>query len=87
MNKIIKKSLGYKFSSNKNQLKHTSEVYYFKLACIDNLSHHIKKKLSKICKVFCKENCIIKLVFNSFEIKNYFSYKDPIHGDFKSFLV
>ena len=29
----------------------------------------------------------IKLVFNSFKIKNYFSYKDPIPNDVKSFLV
>ena len=29
----------------------------------------------------------IKLVFNSFKIKNYFSYKDPIPDDLKSFLV
>ena len=27
------------------------------------------------------------LVFNSFKIKNYFSNKDPIPNDFKSFLV
>ena len=36
---------------------------------------------------FCKENFNIKLVFNSFKIKNYFSYKDPIANDLKSFLV
>ena len=36
---------------------------------------------------FCKENFNIELVFNSFEIKNYFSYKDPIPNDLKSFLV
>ena len=29
----------------------------------------------------------IKLVFNSFKIKNYFSYKDPIPNDLTSFLV
>ena len=29
----------------------------------------------------------IKLVFNSFKIKNCFSYKDPIPDDLKSFLV
>ena len=29
----------------------------------------------------------IKLVFNSFKIKKYFSYKDPIPNDLKSFLV
>ena len=29
----------------------------------------------------------MKLVFSSFKIKNYFSYKDPIPNDLKSFLV
>ena len=54
---------------------------------IGNLSHNMKKKLTKLCKEFCKENLNIKLVFNSFKIKNYFSYKDPIPNDVKSFLV
>ena len=44
------------------------------------LLHQIK--LSKFCK-----NFEIKLVFNSFKIKNYFSYKDPIPNDLKSFLA
>ena len=70
----------YKFSSNQNQLKDRSDVHYFKLPYIGNLSHHIKNQLSKLCKEFCKENFNIKLVFNSFKIKNYFAYKD-------SFLV
>ena len=30
---------------------------------------------------------VFKLVFKSFKIKNYFSYKDPIPNDLKSFLV
>ena len=47
----------------------------------------MKNKLSKLCKEFCKENFNIKLVFNSFKIKNYFSYKDPIPNNLKSFLV
>ena len=51
------------------------------------MSHHIKNKLSKFSKEFCKEHFNIKLVLTSFEIKNYFSYKDPIHDDLKSFLV
>ena len=76
-----------KFSSNQNQLKDTCDVHYFKLPYIGNLSHHIKNKLSKLCKEFCKENFNIKLVFNSFKIKNHFSYKDPIPNDLKSFLV
>ena len=51
-----------------------------------NLSHHNKIKLSKLCKQFCKENFNIKLVFKSFKVKNYFSYKDPIRNDLKPFL-
>ena len=54
---------------------------------ISKLSHLIKSKLLKLYKEFCKENFNIKLVFNSFKIKNYFSYKDPIRDDLKSFLV
>ena len=46
-----------------------------------------KNKLSKFCKEFCKENFNIKSVFNSRKIKNYFSYKEPIPNDLKSFLV
>ena len=87
IDKVIKKYLDYKFPSNKNQLKDTPDVHYFKLPYIGNLSHHIKNKLSKLCKEFCKENFNIKLVSNSFKIQNYFSYKDPIPDDFKSFLV
>ena len=41
----------------------------------------------KLCKEFFKEKLNIKLVFNSFKIKHYFSYKDPIPDDLKSFLV
>ena len=82
IDKVIKKYLNYKFSSNQNQLKDTSYIPY-----IGNLSHHIKNKLSKLCKEFCKENCNIKLVFNSFKIKNCFSYKDPVPDDLKSFVV
>ena len=87
IDKVIKKYLDYKFSSNQSQLKDTPDVHYFKLPYIGNLSHHIKNKLSKLCKEFCKENLNIKLVFNSFKIKNYFSYKDPIPYDLKSFLA
>ena len=87
MDKVFKKYLDYKFSSNQNQLKDRSDVHYFKLTYIGNLSHHIKNKLSKLCKEFYKQNVNVKLVFNSFKIKNYFAYKDPIPNGLKSFLV
>ena len=60
INKVIKKYLNYIFSNNQNQLKDTSDPHYFKLPYIGN---HIKNKLSKLCKEFCKENVNIKLVF------------------------
>ena len=85
--KVIKKYLDYKFYSNQNQLKYKSDVHYFKLPYICNLSHHIKIKLSKLSKEFCKENFNIKLFFNSFKIKNYFVHRDPIPNDLESFLV
>ena len=43
--------------------------------------------MENFAKEFCKENVNIKLVFTSFKIKNYFSYKDPIPDDLKSFLL
>ena len=85
--KAIKKYHDYKFSSNQNQLKDNSEAHYFKLPYIDILSHHFTNNFLKLCKELCDENFKIKLVFNSFKIKNYFSYKNPIPNDLKSFLV
>ena len=87
MAKVIKRYLDCKFSSNQNQIKGKFDVHYFKLSYISNLSYHLKNKLSKLCKEFCKENFNIKLVFNSFLIKNNFAYKYPIPNDLKSFLV
>ena len=87
IDKVIKKYLDYKFSSNLNQLKDKSDVHYLELPYMTNLSHHIKNKLSKLCKEFCKENFNIKLVFSSFKIKHYFSYKDTIPNGLQSFLV
>ena len=64
IDEVIKKYLDYKFSSYQNQLKDKSDVHYFKLSYISNLSHRIKNKLSKLCKEFCKENTTNKLLFN-----------------------
>ena len=76
----MKKYLDYKFSSNQNQSKDKSDVHCFKLPYIGN-------NFSKLCKEFCIENFNMKLVFNPLKIKNYFSYKQTIFNDLKSFLV
>ena len=85
--KIIKKYLDYTFSYNQNQSRDKSDVHDFKLPYVGNLSHHIKNKLSKLPKEFCKENFNIKLVFDLFKIKNCFVNKCPIPNDLKSFPV
>ena len=44
----------------------------------------------KLCKDFCKGNLNIKLVYNSFKINYYLSYKNPIPNNSKNwkyFLV
>ena len=51
------------------------------------LSKSFLRKTFELCKEFYKKDFNIKLVSNSFNIKNYFSYKDPIPDDLKSFLV
>ena len=51
MDRVIKKYLNHKFSSNQNQLKNTSDVYYFQLSYIGNLSQYNENKL---CKELCK---------------------------------
>ena len=84
IDKVIKKCRDRKFSSNQNQLKDTSNVYYFKLPYIGNVLCHIKNELSKICKEICKENFNFKLIFNSFKFKSYFLSKDQIFEIFPS---
>ena len=49
-------------------------------------SEEVQKKLSKICKQFCKD-ANLKIVFTSFKIKSYFSAKDKKPYFFKPFLV
>ena len=48
IDKVIKKYLDYKFSSNQSQLKDKSDVHYFKIPYIGNLSHHIKNTLASL---------------------------------------
>ena len=55
IDKVIKQYLDYKFSSNQNQLKDRSDVHYFELPYIGNLSHHIKINFQNFAKSFVKK--------------------------------
>ena len=52
--KFIKYYLNRKFSSNQNQLRETSNLYYFTLSHICSLFHHFFNKLLKLCKKICQ---------------------------------
>ena len=71
----LKNSSIISFLVTKNQVKDTSDVHYIKLSYSGKLLHHIKSKLSKLWKKFCKENFNIKLVLTSFKSKSYFDIK------------
>ena len=77
IDKVIKKYIDHRFSSNHNQLM-----------TFVTLNYHILATFCPILKIhFVKKSFKIKLVFNSFKIKSYFSNKDPIPDDLNSFLV
>ena len=55
IDEVIKRYLGYKFSSNQNQLKDKYDVHYFKLPYIGNVSHHININFQNFAKSFVKK--------------------------------
>ena len=84
---LVESSCAVVITTTPRRHNDTSDVYYFKSPYTNNLSHHIENKHSKFCKDFCKGNFNIKLVFDPFKIKNYFSCNGPIPDYLKSFLV
>ena len=76
---LLKKSI-----SNFNLFFLYSSFSYFRKSLIVTFTY---LRTFQTLKDFRKENFNIKLVFNSFKIKNSFAYKDPIPNDLKSFLV
>ena len=75
------------FYSNKQKKKKDSDIHYFKLPYLGKFSEQIKRKLHKTVSKYCKDGLQIKIVFNSFKIKQYFCYKDRVPTDLKSNLV
>lgn len=53
--------------------------------------HLLNGNVTSIFSCFMTKNPIftitVKKLFNSFKIKNFYLYKDPIHNDLKYFLV
>ena len=82
IDKVMKKYLHYKFSSNENYLKGKSDVHYFKLPYIGSLQINFRN----FAKSFMKRNLMLSQFLFHSKLK-IFPYKDPIPNDLKSFLV
>ena len=75
-------------NSNKNVSNNTenTNIHYLKLSYIGNYSRLTPIKIRQLYKRFCKD-LSIKLMFYTFKIKTFFSFKDPIPTALKSFVV
>ena len=72
----ITKSYLNKVHSNSDESNTESDKTRFcKLPYIGKYSEQVQKKLSKICKQFCKD-ADLKIVFTSFKVNSHFSTKD-----------
>ena len=65
----------------------SGKTSFYKLPYIGKYSEQVQKKLSNICKQFCKDVDLKVIVFTFFKINNDFSTEDKTHFFFKSFLV
>ena len=74
-------------SSNALSQNNSINFRYFKLPYIGNFSKLADIKFKTlVCKNLCSD-FKIKLVFSSFKIKNFFTFKDPIPDVLKSYVV
>ena len=86
IDKITKSCLDKVHSSSDQSNPESDKTRFYKLPYIGKHSEQVQKKLSKICKQFCKD-ADLKVVFTSLKINNYFSTKDKTHYFLKTFLV
>ena len=64
----------------------STNISYYKLPYIGNLSTEIKQKVIKYCKYYCKSTNI-KIVFSSFKVGDLFSVKESVPKYLRSFVV
>ena len=86
IDKITKSYLNKVHSNSDQSNRESDKTRFYKLPYIGKYSEQVQKKLSKICKQFCKD-ADLKILFTSFKINNYFSTKDKTPYFLKSFLV
>ena len=82
----IKQFLDVKSSGSETEERNV-EIHYFKLPYVGEYSNHVKKRLSKLYKTFCKLHKGIRVIFHTSKIQDYFSTKDTVPECFKSSVV
>ena len=82
----IKKYLNKNFADNTIENRDNKIVCYYKLPFIGSYSNNTKKKISELCKRFCKQTNI-KVVFSPFKICDLLSAKDSLPNALKSYVV
>ena len=82
----IKNFLDSKLKANHTNNISNDNLHYFKLPFLGNISSNTKRKITNLCKKFCKTKCI-QLVFVPFKIGNLFSVKDKIPMSLRTFVV
>ena len=86
LDKIIKAYIDKIRYRNNKVLSEVNKLRYFKLPYIDKYSEQVQKKITKLCKQYCKENKV-KILLTLFKISSYFSVKDATRYFLKSLLT
>ena len=85
INENIKKRLQTLHSNHSTKQK-SQDVHYFKLPFLGKQSDNLNKKISSLCKKYCK-SVPIRIVFVSTKIRSFFSSKDSIPKSLMSNVV
>ena len=73
-------------NNNSTTGEYSTGIRYFKLPFVGDFSTVTRKKLKHLLDLICKD-IDIRIVFFSFKIKIFFSFKDPIPDTLKSLVV
>ena len=84
--KIIKQQLEKLYSKTSCTDKQKEDSSYFKLPFLGKQSDTLKKKIKRLSENYCKTSNV-RIIFSPLKIKTFFSAKDSIPLNLKSFII
>ena len=87
INKNVKRYISNTCQPKTNEVKDNENYRYFKLPYIGSASGYTEKKLKQIISKFCKAETLVKVAFTPLKIASFFSTKDKILDNLRSFVV